>query len=140
MTTRREIVFGLGGLAGLMSLPSLARAGTDDLMRISGRAFGTRWQVTVPPDADARAIGADLRHLLAEIDHSMSPFRAGSELSRFNSRSEITPFAASEPLRTVASKALEIARLTGGAFDPAVGPAVAKAVAQAARDSGVARI
>ena len=124
MTTRREIVFGLGALAGLMSLPSLARAGTDDLMRISGRAFGTRWQVTVPPDADARAIGADLRHLLAEIDHSMSPFRAGSELSRFNSRSEITPLAVSGQLRTVAAKALEIARLTGGAFDPGVGPAV----------------
>ena len=52
MTTRREIVFGLGALAGLMSLPSLARAGADDLTRISGRAFGTRWQVTVPADAD----------------------------------------------------------------------------------------
>ncbi|TQN63516.1 FAD:protein FMN transferase, partial [Agrobacterium tumefaciens] len=83
-----------------------------------------RWQVTVPADADARAIGADLRHLLAGIDHSMSPFRTDSELSRFNSRSEIKPLAVSDQLRTVAAKALEIARLTGGAFDPGVGPAV----------------
>lgn len=124
MKTRREVLLGLGGLAGLMSMPSFARADAGDLVRISGRAFGTSWEVTVPADADAGALGADLRQILAGIDQSMSPFRADSELSQFNHRSSTAPFAVSVPFRTVAGKALEIARLTDGAFDPGVGPTV----------------
>ncbi|MCQ9147148.1 MULTISPECIES: FAD:protein FMN transferase [Brucella/Ochrobactrum group] len=124
MKTRRDILLGLGGLAGLMSMASFAWADAGDLVRISGRAFGTRWQVTVPADADAGGLGADLRKILAGIDQSMSPFRADSELSQFNHRSSTAPFAVSVPFRTVAGKALEIARLTDGAFDPGVGPDV----------------
>ncbi len=74
MKTRRDILLGLGGLAGLMSMASFAWADAGDLVRISGRAFGTRWQVTVPADADAGGLGADLRKILAGIDQSMSPF------------------------------------------------------------------
>ena len=78
MKTRRDILLGLGGLAGLMSMASFAWADAGDLVRISGRAFGTIWQVTVPADADAGGLGADLRKILAGIDQSMSPFRADS--------------------------------------------------------------
>lgn len=124
MTTRREMLVGLGGLAGLAITPSIARAGTADLIRISGRAFGTRWQVDLPPDVDARALGEDFRQILAGIDRSMSPFRAESELSRFNRHRDAACFPVSQEFHTVATKALEIAKLTDGAFDPGVGPAV----------------
>ncbi|MCX8997421.1 FAD:protein FMN transferase [Rhizobiaceae bacterium BDR2-2] len=124
MATRREILVGLGGLAGLAALPSIARSGEADLVRISGRAFGTRWQVTLPRDADARALGADLRHILTGIYRSMSPFRADSELSRFNRHRGTTSFPVSQEFHTVAARALDMARLTDGAFDPGVGPAV----------------
>src|SRR5690606_25580046 len=100
MTTRREMLVGLGGLAGLAITPSIARAGTADLIRISGRAFGTRWQVDLPPDVDARALGEDFRQILAGIDRSMSPFRAESELSRFNRHRDAACFPVSQEFHT----------------------------------------
>jgi len=124
MATRRGILVGLGGLTALAILPSIARAGGSDLVRISGRAFGTRWQVTLPRDVDARTLGADLRHILTGIDRSMSPFRAESELSRFNRHGDTASFPVSKEFHTVAARALDMARLTDGAFDPGVGPAV----------------
>ncbi|MEO9340397.1 FAD:protein FMN transferase [Mesorhizobium sp. SB112] len=122
MTTRREIVLGLGGLTGMMVMPSFA--GIASLTRISGRAFGTRWHVTLPADFDTPTLGINLRQILARIEHSMSPFRADSELSRFNIQPNTACFAISDQLRTVATQALKVAQLTDGAFDPGVGPAV----------------
>lgn len=127
MATRRDIVLGLCGLVSVTALIprlSLARPAASGLARISGRAFGTQWQVTLPADLDTRALGTDLGRVLTGINQSMSPFRADSELSRFNRRQETTSFAVSEPLRMVTGKALEIAQLTDGAFNPGVGPAV----------------
>lgn len=127
MATRREIVLGLCGLVSVTALIprlSLARPAAADLTHISGRAFGTQWQVTLPADLDSRALGTDLGRVLTGINQSMSPFRADSELSRFNLHQDNTSFPVSDPLRIVTSKALEIAQLTDGAFNPGVGPAV----------------
>ena len=112
MATRRGILVGLGGLTALAILPSIARAGGSDLVRISGRAFGTRWQVTLPRDVDARTLGADLRHILTGIDRSMSPFRAESELSRFNRHGDTASFPVSKEFHTVAARAVSYTHLT----------------------------
>lgn len=127
MATRRDIMLGLCGLIGVSALipsPSFTRPAAAGLARISGHAFGTQWQVSLPEEFDTRALGADLIRVLTGIDQSMSPFRADSELSRFNRQQNTACFAVSGPLQTVVSKALEVAQLTTGAFNPGVGPAV----------------
>jgi thiamine biosynthesis lipoprotein len=61
---------------------------------------------------------------LDEVNAKMSHYRADSELSRFNQSGETTPFSVSEETFEVFREALEIAELTGGAFDVTVGPLV----------------
>jgi thiamine biosynthesis lipoprotein len=61
---------------------------------------------------------------IAELDKIMSDYRPRSEVRRLAERPrEWVPV--SEDLFAVLARALEIAKLTGGAFDPTVGPIVA---------------
>ncbi len=109
----------LGGMAAIIVVP--ARAG--GALRVGGAAFGSSWRLTAPSDADGPATAAALRRVIAGTDASMSPWRSDSELSRFN-RAEAGFYPASAPLRAVSTTALDVARATGGAFDPTVGPLV----------------
>ncbi|MFD2238499.1 FAD:protein FMN transferase [Aureimonas populi] len=119
MVTRRQFLAGAGAALAMAALPAMAA----EPRLLSGRAFGTRWRVTLPRGADD-ALAGELSALLAEVDASMSPFRADSEITRFN-RSGATGWRQASPgMCDVAGAALDIARLTGGAFDPSVGPAV----------------
>jgi thiamine biosynthesis lipoprotein len=118
--TRRQLLGGLAGTLALAALPAAAR----DTIRLSGRAFGTSWTVTLPygmAGTEPEAIAATLD----TIDRSMSPFRADSQLSRFNAAA--TGSHAVDPaLAHVAAEALRIAAWSGGAFDPTVGPLVGR--------------
>lgn len=96
----------------------------DPALRLSGRSMGTSWQVTLaraPSDRDAlqREIEAELQHLTARL----STWEPDSDLSRFN-RSVETWQTLPPDLHAVLSYALELARDTGGAYDPTVGPLV----------------
>lgn len=118
-------MLGAAAVAGAALLPRLARS--ESLMRISGRAFGTTWTVLLPQAADVGGIARSIDRLLESLDAIMSPFRPDSELSRFNSRRDAkTRTRLSRPMADVVGEALRIARITGGAFDPTVGPAVAR--------------
>lgn len=97
-------------------------------LSLTGEAFATTWRVSLCADP-ARFDGpARLRRrieaMLAQIDAEMSPYRAGSDLSRFNR----APTGAFVPLpallREVLNHALAVAALTDGAYDPGLLDAV----------------
>lgn len=92
-----------------------------------GEAFGTGYTVRVAR-AEAlpgrAALAGAVREVLARVDAQMSTYRTDSELARFNRSREPDWFAVSPETARVAAAAYEIARRSGGAFDPTVGPLV----------------
>lgn len=105
--------------AGL-TLPRYAKA--EGLAWLSGRAFGTHWSLAA--DRIPRGMSASIENLFQAVDRELSPWRADSAVSRFNTGSSgIVPGG---ELDHVTRAALEIARQSGGAFDPTVGPLVAR--------------
>ena len=61
---------------------------------------------------------------LLEIESLMSVYITGTELDRINSAAGLAPVKVSPDVFEVIERALYFARLTGGAFDPAIGPIV----------------
>jgi thiamine biosynthesis lipoprotein len=101
--------------------------GTLDEAQLEGEALGTVWSVTVVSREPLRESAiADLRRRVDEtldrVDRGMSTWRDDAEIVRFNRRSGLEPFRFSAETRRVIAAALELARETGGAFDPTVGP------------------
>lgn len=120
--TRRGILAGTAGLLGMaFSAPVWARMG--DAQAMESRAFGTYWLLRMGSEVDPAPVRAAIEAVVARIDASMSPYRPDSEISRFN-RLEGGELAASPALCEVAGEALRLAQLSGGAFDPTVGPLV----------------
>ncbi len=61
---------------------------------------------------------------LRAIEERLSANKEGTELARINEAAGRAALPASDELRLVLGKALEYARLSGGAFDPSIGPLV----------------
>jgi len=119
--TRRGMIFGLLG-AGLCSTQAWAKG----LQVEGGLAFGSSWRITAGGIVDLSAVRPKLEAVFRRVDEQMSPYRATSPLSVFNSIRRVG-FAEMPPeLCAVTSEALRIARLTDGAFDPTVGPLVSR--------------
>jgi len=74
-------------------------------------------------EATQRAISAAFEEI-RRVDSLMSLHRADSELARVNATAAREPIRVSEELFHVVSNALDIARQTGGSFDPTVAPLV----------------
>lgn len=102
----------------------------EEPVRLTGEAFGTTWSVVfVPSRGGAPAPHTDelqrvIDAALERVDSLMSAFRSDSELGRFNSARGTEPFELAPEARKVVSAALDLARETGGAFDPTVAPLV----------------
>jgi thiamine biosynthesis lipoprotein len=118
--TRRRLLL---TAAATLLLPALP--GQADEIRVSGRAYGTSWQVRLHAGSDVTALAHGLKALLDRIDAAMSPFRPDSALSRFN-RAPAGWHEVDPDLALVTAEALRIAALTAGAFDPSVGPDVGR--------------
>lgn len=116
--TRRQTMFGLAAVAGLGPI----RAVAGNQTRLTGRAFGTGWSVAATAIPDPGETARWIEAALGLIDAEMSPFRPDSALSRFNAGAVETVVSAD--FQRVVQAALAVAKASGGAFDPTVGPAV----------------
>jgi thiamine biosynthesis lipoprotein len=116
--TRRHMI----ALTGAALWAGPARAEKPATRTIEGRAFASHWRITAPASMEPHR--AAIEALLARIDQQMSPWRDDSDITRFNTRPSEAPV--SQDTAQVARAALKIARISGGWFDPTVGPLVAK--------------
>ena len=88
--------------------------------------MGTRWSASVDADAsvDLAALNQDLAAAVQRVDQQMSPWRADSDLMRLNRAPVDTWVDLPAELLEVLTCALDIHRLSAGAFDPGVGALV----------------
>ena len=82
----------------------------------SGAAWGTTYHIvyTAP-----RELGDSIVAVMAQVEDELSMFKPTSTVSRINRGEDI---AVGEMFREVFTLSQEISRLSGGAFDPTVGP------------------
>nr|VFJ63841.1 MAG: thiamine biosynthesis lipoprotein [Candidatus Kentron sp. DK] len=98
----------------------------------TGATMGTYYSVKVVNPVEGKGssdivrefLAYDIERILTGIEDSMSTYREESELSRFNAATSTDWFPISRDLYTVVAEALEVSRLTDGAFDVTVGPLV----------------
>jgi thiamine biosynthesis lipoprotein len=127
--SRRDVLRGAQGLA--LATPFLGLAACDEsdsrTLKLAGATMGTGYSVAIadpPAGLDRRALKAAIERDLEAVNEQMSNWRARSEISRFNGGSAPSWAAVSRDTLTVVEQALAVARLSGGAFDPTIGPLV----------------
>jgi thiamine biosynthesis lipoprotein len=96
------------------------------LVQLQGPTMGTQYTVKLVVDGefDSGSTNAAIADLLERIENAMSTYRPDSEVSRFNRSVSADWFAVSQQVVDVVATALEISRLTGGAFDVTVAPLI----------------
>lgn len=103
------------------------RGGRVAVDALDGEAMGTTWSVKLvrPVDAPALAVlQAGIQARLDAVDAQMSTWKPASDLSRFNAAPAGTWQSLPPEFFTVLATSLQLARDTGGAYDPTVGPLV----------------
>jgi len=101
------------------------RAQPTGRYEFESRQMGTLFRIVLyaPSDSLADAAAQAAFQRIEELDAILSDYKPDSELNRLSRSAgsgEAVPV--SEPLFTVLSKALEVSRISGGAFDVTVGP------------------
>ena len=93
--------------------------------RYTGTAMGCAVSITVDDDDDERARTAAraAQEELDRLDQALSDWKRSSELSAINGARELRT-EASDDLRAVLARALDVAEATDCLFDPTVGPLV----------------
>lgn len=122
--SRRDLLVLGGGALVAAGLARPAAAAAPQVLR--GAAFGTTWTFSAAIPGDAPAIHAAFSRIVASVDGAMSPFRSDSEISRFNHASGAGWQALSPAACAVVAEGLRVARLTGNAFNPTLGPVVGR--------------
>ncbi len=105
-------------------------------LNLHGPTMGTRWSVTcdAEPGVDAPALQQDLAAAVLQVDVQMSPWLPDSDLNHLNRALPGTWLTLPPEILEVLACALDIGRLSQGAFDPAVGALVDAWGFGAARD------
>jgi thiamine biosynthesis lipoprotein len=114
-------------LAALLGAGCRAQRELLELFTISGPTMGTSFTVKVvdvPPGVDPETLRQEVLDQLRRIDSLMSTYDPDSELSRLNRSDKTDWFAVSRETAAVVNEALQVAQLTGGAFDVTVAPLV----------------
>jgi thiamine biosynthesis lipoprotein len=100
-----------------------------DVLVLQGETMGTTWEIRVAGDGLGeglrREIAAETDRRLAAVDTWLSNWNPESEISRFNAHTAHEPFRVSYETADVVAYAIEVAKMSGGAFDITVGPLVA---------------
>ena len=93
---------------------------------LHGPVMGTRWSVGLDIDTavDLRALRQDLAAAVTQVDDQMSPWKPNSDLMRLNRAAVDTWVDLPAEILAVLDGALDICRLSAGAFDPGVGALV----------------
>lgn len=110
---------------GLMP-DTLAAMSDGRLAQFGGDTMGTTWTVgcVLSPQHDDAHVDSTIRNALDAIIAEMSHWRADSDIGRFNRAPSDTWIDMPPACLRVIDTALQVARLTGGAFDPSAGPLV----------------
>ena len=134
------ILVGYLGKNYLFKTPQTPKA---QLFQIAGETMGTVWNATICADAqtltekdftvDTEAEFAKsceellqrfIQKELDAVDLAASTFKPESDISRFNASQSTEWFPVSETTAQIVGVALDVAKKTGGAFDPTVAPLV----------------
>jgi thiamine biosynthesis lipoprotein len=94
---------------------------------LSGPTMGTRWQAQfwMADGRDTAAIAGAMQEAVDRVDAQMSLWKSDSDLCRLNRASVGEWVDLGDEITRVLERSLEIGRLSGGAFEIAMGPAVA---------------
>lgn len=120
--SRRDLLISAGGMLAASALP--AWAGPARALR--GRAFGASWKLVSGGAFDEVAVHAAIESVVESVDGAMSPFRADSEITRFNGADTTGWQPLSADTCVVLREGLRVAALTSDAFNPTVGPLVGR--------------
>jgi FAD:protein FMN transferase len=104
-----------------------ARSRTAPPVVLAGPTMGTQYQIRLgemPTALSREDLQAEIDRRLELVNDQMSTYRPDSELSRFNSHQGTDWFDVSPATARVVARALEISRLSDGAFDATVGPLI----------------
>ena len=95
-------------------------------LHLHGPTMGTRWSVSCDdvPQQDHGMLHATLQAAVDQVDAQMSPWKPASDLMRLNDAPIDAWLDLPAEMLQVLARALEISRLSAGAFDPAVGDLV----------------
>lgn len=89
--------------------------------------MGTTWRLQIASsmsDHDLDGLRSRIACRLDNLDMAFSNWRPDSEISRFNALRTTAPVPVSREVAEVTRRALEVARLTGGALDPTLAPLI----------------
>lgn len=97
-----------------------------DVRRFEGETMGTTWSVNavLPPKADDAAVERGIQAQVDTVVAQMSTYETNSDLSRFNRAAAGTWQVLPAEFYGVLRYALSLAKDSGGAYDPTVGPLV----------------
>ena len=121
--SRRDLIVSAGGALLASALPAYA---AQQEVVLTGPAFGASWTLVAPAPLDEAAIRDAFAGIIASVDGAMSPFRAGSEITRFNRAATTDWLPLSAAACTVVAEGLRVAALTANAFNPTLGPLVGR--------------
>ncbi|HEY2415833.1 MAG TPA: FAD:protein FMN transferase [Pirellulaceae bacterium] len=104
-----------------------AHAIADEAQRLRGTCMGTTYALTIADRSEKTSLTdleAEIGDELERIEQIFSLYRPRSELSRFNAAPSGEWIEVSSDLLAVTKQAIDLARETGGAFDPTIGPLI----------------
>ena len=109
-----------------MSIETLSGPTTLRRYALNGPTMGSRWSAVfwAADDFDAAALGRSLQGSVDRVEQQMSTWRPDSDLERLNAAPIGAWVEIPRELGIVLAAALEIGRLSGGAFDIGVGDLV----------------
>ena len=106
-------------IIGTIVILSQSKPAKPEFRKAQGLVFGTSYNVTYFYNADLQP---DIEHTLALVDSALSMFNPQSTISSVNSSESI--LVTDTMFLKVFRRAMEISRITDGAFDITVAPAV----------------